>query len=397
MRLKNVGVCGVGATSWNRHSSTDQPLLPRAGTASAAVDGANVTAAAAIAVNAPSRRTAPGRAAGSLFQTPVIVSPLGGEYLRRPSQRKQPDTQLIHTAHGFRPQARRIRDPEPERSGRVEAPAARTAARRRPSLPALDGSGTTDRVHFSINIPNFGDFADARTVAKVATAAEAAGWDALFVWDHVVHDKRMRRGQPFGDPWMLLTAAALATSRLRLGTLVTPVARRRPEQLARQVATLDQLSDGRATLGVGLGGPIGDEYGRFGDTTDPVEIAGRLDEGLSLLSAFWSGAPVSHSGRHFTVDDVTLLPATVQQPRVPIWVGGFGPSGPPMRRAARWDGVVPLFGEHRHGDVPPVEVVREVLAYVGEQRGSLDGFDVVLGGVTTPASAGDVVGPLAEA
>ena len=91
-------------------------------------------------------------------------------------------------------------------------------------------------MRFSINIPNFGDFADPRTVATVAAAAEHAGWDGLFVWDHVVHDKAERLGQPFGDPWMLLTAAALVTSRLKLGTMVTPVARRRPEQLARPVA-----------------------------------------------------------------------------------------------------------------------------------------------------------------
>jgi hypothetical protein len=196
---------------------------------------------------------------------------------------------------------------------------------------------------------------------------------------------------------MLLTAAALSTSRLRLGTLVTPVARRRPQGLARQVATLDAVSSGRATLGVGLGGPIDDEYGRFGDTTDPVALAERLDEGLSLLPGFWSGRPVSHSGPHYTVDDVTLLPATVQQPRVPIWVGGFWPSRPPMRRAARWDGAVPLFREHRHGEVPPVELVDEVVSYLGDQRGSLDGFDIVLGGVTAPDSAADVLGPLAEA
>jgi alkanesulfonate monooxygenase SsuD/methylene tetrahydromethanopterin reductase-like flavin-dependent oxidoreductase (luciferase family) len=163
------------------------------------------------------------------------------------------------------------------------------------------------------------------------------------------------------------------------------------------VATLDVLSGGRVTLGVGLGGPIDDEYGRFGDTTDPVVLAQRLDEGLALLPAFWSGRSVSHSGDHYTVDAVTLLPATVQQPRVPIWVGGFWPSRPPMRRAARWDGMVPLFREHRHGDVPPLDQVREVVSYVGEQRGSLDGFDVVLGGVTAPGSAADVVGPLAEA
>src|SRR5215510_15478842 len=101
----------------------------------------------------------------------------------------------------------------------------------------------------SVNIPNFGDFADPATVATAAATAEDAGWDGLFVWDHVVHDKSKRRGQPFGDPWMLLTAAALATSSIRLGTMVTPVARRRPEQLARQVATLDSVSGGRVIFG----------------------------------------------------------------------------------------------------------------------------------------------------
>jgi len=215
------------------------------------------------------------------------------------------------------------------------------------------------------------------------------------VWDHIVHP--FHGDRPFADPWMLLTAAGLATSRLRLGTLVTPVARRRPQGLAKQVATLDVLTDGRATLGVGLGGPIDDEYGRFGDTTDPVELAARLDEALGLLPAFWSGTPVTSDGPHYPVHDVTLLPPTVQQPRVPIWVAGFWPNRPPMRRAARWDGAVPLFQTARHGDVPPLEEVRELLSYVGEQRGSLDGFDVVLGGATSPEAAADVVGPLAEA
>src|SRR5579875_891057 len=126
-------------------------------------------------------------------------------------------------------------------------------------------------MRFSINIPNFGDFASARTVASVAVAAEQAGWDALFIWDHIVHDKPRRRS--LGDPWMLLTAAALATSRIKLGTLVTPVARRRPHQLARQVATLDALSGGRVIFGAGLGGPIEDEFGSFGDSTDARLLA----------------------------------------------------------------------------------------------------------------------------
>ncbi len=256
-------------------------------------------------------------------------------------------------------------------------------------------------VRFSINIPNFGDFADARTVATVAAAAEQAGWDGLFVWDHVVHDKRARRGQPFGDPWMLLTAAALATSRLRLGTLVTPVARRRPEQLARQVATLDSLSGGRVILGAGLGGPIEDEFGSFGEPTDPVVLAERLDEGLDLLQRYWSGEPVDHDGRHYRVRDVTLLPASVQRPRPPVWIGGFWPHRRPMRRAARWDGVVPLFATAKHGQIPAAGEVRELITYVSRHREDRqdDPFEVVLGGATPgdAARARDVIAPLADA
>ena len=256
-------------------------------------------------------------------------------------------------------------------------------------------------MRFSVNVPNFGDFADARVLAQVAAAAEDAGWDGLFVWDHVVHDKLSRRGQPFGDPWMLLTAAALATSRLRLGTLVTPVARRRPEQLARQVATLDSLSGGRVIFGAGLGGPVEDEYGSFGDTTDAVVLAERLDEGLDLLERYWSGEVVDHDGRHYRVREVTLLPATVQRPRPPVWVGGFWPHRRPMRRAARWDGVVPLFADARHGLVPPLDQVRDVVAYVGEHRDPTDegSFEIVLGG-TSPGDAEqarDLVAPLADA
>jgi alkanesulfonate monooxygenase SsuD/methylene tetrahydromethanopterin reductase-like flavin-dependent oxidoreductase (luciferase family) len=256
-------------------------------------------------------------------------------------------------------------------------------------------------MRFSINIPNFGDFADARTVAKVAAAAEQAGWDGLFVWDHVVHDKRERRGQPFGDPWMLLTAAALTTSHLRLGTLVTPVARRRPEQLARQVATLDSLSGGRVIFGAGLGGPIDDEFGSFGETTDPVVLAERLDEGLDLLQRYWSGKPVNHRGRHYQVRDVTLLPASVQRPRPPVWIGGFWPHRRPIRRAARWDGVVPLFTTAGHGHVPPLDQVRDLVAYVDEHRTHRPDspFEIVLGGVSPddPALARDLIAPLADA
>jgi len=216
-----------------------------------------------------------------------------------------------------------------------------------------------------------------------------------------VHNKQTRHGQPFGDPWILLTAAALSTSHLRLGTLVTPVARRRPEQLARQVATLDSLTRGRMIFAAGLGGPIEDEYSSFGDTTDPVVLAGRLDEGVELLARYWSGEPVNHDARHYQVRDVTLLPASVQRPRPPIWIGGFWPHRAPMRRAARWDGAVPLFTEARHGHIPPVDQVRDLVAYVNQHREDRQDrpFELLLGGATPgdPAKARDVIAPLAEA
>lgn len=254
-------------------------------------------------------------------------------------------------------------------------------------------------MRYSINIPNFGDFADPRTVAEVARAAEQAGWDGLFVWDHVVHDKRLRRGQPFGDPWVLLAAAAMTTSRIRLGTLVTPVPRRRPEQLARQVATLDLLTGGRMVFGAGLGGPIEDEFASFGDTTDPVVLAERLDEGLELLQRYWSGATVNHEGRHFRVRDVALLPATVQQPRPPVWIAGWWPNRRPMRRAAAWDGAAPLFASARHGYPPARDDVRALVDYLRSCRGTRadEPFDIVVGGATEAGTAADIIGPLQEA
>ncbi|MEQ4720602.1 LLM class flavin-dependent oxidoreductase [Nonomuraea sp. B19D2] len=252
-------------------------------------------------------------------------------------------------------------------------------------------------MRFSINIPNFGDFADPRTVASLAVAAEQAGWDALFVWDHVVHVKSRRRA--FGDPWMLLTAAAMATTRIKLGTLVTPVARRRPQQLARQVATLDVLSGGRVIFGAGLGGPIEDEYGSFGEPTDPVELSERLDEGLDLLARYWTGEPVTHHGRHYRAEDVALLPPTVQRPRPPVWIAGFWPNRKPMRRAARWDGAVPLFGPGSHGYGPPADQVRELVSYVREHRQDDSPFEIVVGGASPAggAKARDLLGPLQEA
>lgn len=245
-------------------------------------------------------------------------------------------------------------------------------------------------MRYSINVPNFGEFASPTAFAEVARRAEAAGWDAVLVWDHVVEQKALRR--EIADPWILLTAAALATTRIRLGTAITPVARRRPAKLAREVTTLDRLTGGRMILGAGLGAPIADEYGSFGDTTDPRVLAERLDEGLHALTLLWSGEPVTYRGNQITVEDVTFLPTPVQRPRVPIWIGGFWPNKAPMRRAARWDGAIPAMAGMEIARPPSVAEARSLVTFLHDHRaqnGLADApFDIVLGGASPPGDAG---------
>lgn len=254
-------------------------------------------------------------------------------------------------------------------------------------------------MRYSVNVPNFGDFAVPEVFAEVARRAEAAGWDCLLVWDHVVEEKDLRRH--IADPWILLTAAALATSRIRLGTAITPVARRRPSKLAREVTTLDQLSGGRMTLCAGLGEPVDAEYGSFGDTTDRKVLAERLDEGLHALDLLWSGEPVTFHGNQVTVDDVAFLPTPVQRPRVPIWIGGFWPNKAPMRRAARRDGAIPVAAGFDTGHPPDHNDVRDLVSFLRgcrAQNGLADEpFDIVIGGSSPSGTAGrNVTGPLAD-
>jgi alkanesulfonate monooxygenase SsuD/methylene tetrahydromethanopterin reductase-like flavin-dependent oxidoreductase (luciferase family) len=255
-------------------------------------------------------------------------------------------------------------------------------------------------MRYSVNVPNFGEFAAPEVFAGVARRVEEAGWDALLVWDHVVEQKDVHRD--IADPWILLTAAALATSRIRLGTAITPVARRRPAKLAREVTTLDRLTGGRMILGVGLGAPVHDEYATFGDTTDTRVLAERLDESLHALDLLWSGERVTYRGNQVTIDDVAFLPTPVQRPRVPIWVGGLWPHKAPMRRAARWDGAIPATAGFESGRPPDVGEVGDLVRFLhgcrAEQGRADEPFDIVIGGQSPAGRAAgrDVVGPLAD-
>ncbi|HSO96600.1 MAG TPA: LLM class flavin-dependent oxidoreductase [Acidimicrobiia bacterium] len=194
-------------------------------------------------------------------------------------------------------------------------------------------------MRFGLHVPQLGTLGDPTALVDVARRAEAAGWDGCFVWDHLMH----AGDPPACDPWVTLGAMAASTERLRLGPMVTPLPRRRPWKVAREAATLDRLSGGRSVLGVGIGTDAYREFTAFSEaaTTDASRAA-LLDEGLDVVAALWGGGRVTYRGSHLTVDDVVQTPTPVQQPRIPIWCAAVWPHRTPLRRAARWDGVVPV-------------------------------------------------------
>ena len=186
-------------------------------------------------------------------------------------------------------------------------------------------------------LPVFGALADPRVVARIAEEAEEAGWDGVFVWDHIAYRPPVT---DIADPWITLAAMAAATSSIRLGPMITPVPRRRPVKLAREVATLDLLSGGRVTLGVGIGGDGTGELAATGELPDARARGVMLDEGLAVMRAAWSGERVQHHGEHYTAD-LVVRPTPVQSP-LPVWVAARYGNARPLRRAAEHDGVFPI-------------------------------------------------------
>jgi alkanesulfonate monooxygenase SsuD/methylene tetrahydromethanopterin reductase-like flavin-dependent oxidoreductase (luciferase family) len=198
----------------------------------------------------------------------------------------------------------------------------------------------------------FDELADPRLLAELATVAESRGWDGLFLWDRIAYPPSERA---VADPWVALSAIACTTRSLRIGPMITPLSRRRVQKVARETVTLDHLSTGRLTLGVGLGNP--DDLRPYGEAIDPRERARLLDEGLERLGGFWNGA---------------FRPLPVQRPRIPVWVAATWPNRSPIRRAARWDGLFPI-------DLPGPEQLAELAEAVRQQRArSEDPFDLIV-------------------
>src|SRR2546428_86232 len=216
-------------------------------------------------------------------------------------------------------------------------------------------------MRYGICLANAGTYSDPRAAVRVARAAEEAGWDGLFLWDHLA----FVWGPPAADPWVTLAAIASSTATLRIGTAVTPVARRRPQVLAQQVAALDVLSGGRVICGAGLGGVVS-EFAKFGEPTEAKLRAAKLDEGLDLLRRYWTGEEVTHHGEHYTVEGVRLAPTPLQE-RLPIWIRGNRPAS--LRRAARWDGWIADSADPTGMTLSPDDVARSI-----EAIGRTDGY-----------------------
>ncbi|HVQ96912.1 MAG TPA: LLM class flavin-dependent oxidoreductase [Mycobacteriales bacterium] len=245
----------------------------------------------------------------------------------------------------------------------------------------------TSGVSHAVGLPTMGEFGDPATLVDLARAADEAGWDGVFFWDHLLWRDP---SWPVANSTVVVGAAAAVTTRVRLGIMVNAVARRRPAQLAAETATLDALSGGRAVFGAALGS-YPDEWTRLGEDGDPRTRADLMDESLTVIDALWSGAPVTHRGAALTVDQVRMALTPVQRPRVPVWIGGSWPARRPFRRAARWDGVMPTHREYPSGTTMPPATLAEVLAYVGEHRDPAAGpLDVVLEGRTEPGDTSTV-------
>jgi alkanesulfonate monooxygenase SsuD/methylene tetrahydromethanopterin reductase-like flavin-dependent oxidoreductase (luciferase family) len=228
----------------------------------------------------------------------------------------------------------------------------------------------------------------AREQLELALVAERHGWDGVFVWEAA-----------YGvDAWGLLSAIAVRTERVRLGTLLTPLPWRRPWKVASQAATLDQLSGGRAILTVGLGA-VSPDLPETGEETDLRTRAARLDDGIDLIRALWAGR-TEHAGRtggYALREPSQIDVARPAQERIPIWVVGLWPRPTSMRRVLRCDGIVPQYDVgDREGTPDDIRAMRGWLA----EHGARPDLDVIAEGETPaddPHRSTDEVAPWAEA
>jgi alkanesulfonate monooxygenase SsuD/methylene tetrahydromethanopterin reductase-like flavin-dependent oxidoreductase (luciferase family) len=233
---------------------------------------------------------------------------------------------------------------------------------------------TENALRFGVYLPPFGPFGDPAVLVDLAVRAEASGWDGVFLWDHLV-----RETLPVVDPWTALGAIAQATRDLRLGPMVTPLARRRPWVVARHASTLSRLSSGRLILGTGLGSDESGDFSRFGEPADLRTRSAMYDEGLEVIKAIWSGRGFHHDGQHY---QVTLDEGVADPHPIPVWVASSTGHPRVIRRAATCDGIFP----NPEDRTPTPDDIADMLTAL-YRAGLPDGraFDIAVAGNASPA------------
>ncbi|MFX0016143.1 MAG: LLM class flavin-dependent oxidoreductase [Promethearchaeota archaeon] len=223
---------------------------------------------------------------------------------------------------------------------------------------------------FGVYIANYGVFTDPQEYIKLSIIAEESNWDGFFIWDHIYLNKD--NPEPTFDPWILLASVAAKTEKLRMGTTVTALARRRPWKIARETVSLDRLSNGRLILGVGLG--VDTEFSDFGENSDPQVRGKKLDEALDILVGLWTGEPFSYQGEYYRMNEVQFIPKPIQE-SIPIWVGGTWPNKKPFKRAAKFNGIFPL----REGFNEPLwpDDMKEIIKFIKLHQKIPKSFDVI--------------------
>ena len=218
---------------------------------------------------------------------------------------------------------------------------------------------------------------------EMAQAAEAAGWDGVFVADAIAMQDFSGNPMALFDPWVMLSAIAVKTQRIRIGPLIAAVPRRRPWKLARETGTIDHLSNGRLILAAGLGAAPDDQgFSKVGEPLDLKTRAELMDECLAIVDGLWTGKPFSFAGKHYRVDGMTMAPPPVQTPRILTWVVGVWPKPKSMNRVLRWDGIVVQKYKGDPGQPADPKDINAVREFVEKNRASSTPFDIVVGGRT---------------
>ena len=240
--------------------------------------------------------------------------------------------------------------------------------------------------------PTIHEYSEPQNLVELAKMTEEAGWDGFFICDHLLLDPEGYLG--LADPSIMLGAIAAVTEKVVIGSMVTPVSRRRPWKLAKEFASLDQLSNGRVRIGAGLGG-MDQEFANFGEDPNKKVLAKKVDEGLAIMEKLHTGEAVSFEGEIYQMSETRLLPRPIQRPRIPVWIAAMLPFKAGQRRSARWDGIMPqvmpeildetqdISGlDMRILMAPSPEQIEEVVAFTSELRDTNDPFDVVVSSVS---------------